>query len=47
MEYIFKSSSDRVRRTELIVLITPRILSNFDDTSNVTQEIKGSFLKFR
>ncbi|MBF0607033.1 MAG: secretin N-terminal domain-containing protein [Candidatus Magnetobacterium sp. LHC-1] len=45
--YAFKSSSDRVRRTELIVLITPRILSNPDDTSTVTQEIKGSFLKFR
>ncbi|MBF0337028.1 MAG: hypothetical protein HQL05_04280 [Nitrospirae bacterium] len=45
--YAFKSSSDRVRRTELIVLITPRILSNPDDTSTVTQEIKGSFLRFK
>ncbi|KJU86126.1 general secretion pathway protein D [Candidatus Magnetobacterium bavaricum] len=45
--YVFKSNSDRVRRTELIVLITPRILSNFDDTSNVTQEIKDSFLRFK
>ncbi|MBF0317352.1 MAG: hypothetical protein HQL04_04185 [Nitrospirae bacterium] len=45
--YAFKSSSDRVRRTELIVLITPRILSNFDETSNVTREIKNSFLRFK
>ncbi|MBF0591425.1 MAG: hypothetical protein HQL02_04985, partial [Nitrospirae bacterium] len=45
--HLFKNTSDRVRRTELIVLITPRILSNPDDTSNVTQEIKDSFLRFR
>ncbi|MBF0344110.1 MAG: hypothetical protein HQL06_07750 [Nitrospirae bacterium] len=44
---IFKNSSDRVRRTELIVLITPKILSNADDASNVTKDIKDSFLRFR
>ena len=36
----FKSTSNRTRKTELIVLITPTILTNVDEAQLATQEMK-------
>lgn len=38
--YLFKSESSTKEKTELIVLILPRILSSVDDTTRVTEELK-------
>ncbi|KJR42803.1 general secretion pathway protein D [Candidatus Magnetoovum chiemensis] len=36
----FKTKQNNTRKTELVVLITPRILSNVDETSSITKEIR-------
>ncbi|MBF0320797.1 MAG: hypothetical protein HQL01_13445 [Nitrospirae bacterium] len=41
--YAFKRQSQNVRRTELLILITPRILTNTDDAHNITKEIGDRF----
>jgi general secretion pathway protein D len=38
--YLFKSESSTKEKTELIVLISPRILSSVDETTRVTEELK-------
>lgn len=41
--YAFKYRSQSVSRTELLILITPRILTNTDDAHNLTKEIGERF----
>ncbi|MBF0459169.1 MAG: type II secretion system secretin GspD [Nitrospirae bacterium] len=41
--YAFKFTSQEVKRTELLVFITPRILTNTDDAHNITKEIGERF----
>ncbi|MCG6553616.1 MAG: hypothetical protein L7F77_14930 [Candidatus Magnetominusculus sp. LBB02] len=41
--YAFKFSSQEVKRTELLIFITPRILTNTDDAHNLTKEIGERF----
>jgi len=38
--YLFRTQSDKKKRTELIVLITPYILSDDNDVQAVTQSFK-------
>ena len=37
---LFGQSRDEMRRTELLVLITPRVIRNRDDAQDVTEEFK-------
>ncbi|MBY5934929.1 type II secretion system secretin GspD [Tateyamaria omphalii] len=37
---LFRSKSDRVRKTELLILITPRIVNNGHDARSVTNELR-------
>ena len=37
---LFGQSRDEMRRTELLVLITPRVIRNRDDARDVTEEFK-------
>ncbi len=37
---LFKTTSETIRRTELLVLITPRVVSNVEDARAVTQELR-------
>ncbi|WP_420266562.1 secretin N-terminal domain-containing protein [Candidatus Magnetominusculus dajiuhuensis] len=41
--YVFKYRSEDVTRTELLIFITPRILTNTDDAHNITREIGERF----
>ncbi|MEO5360316.1 MAG: hypothetical protein H7843_07685 [Nitrospirota bacterium] len=41
--YAFKRQSEEVKRTELLVFITPRILTNTDDAHNIAKEIGERF----
>jgi Flp pilus assembly secretin CpaC len=38
----FGSSNEKLNRTELIMLITPRVIHNFDDARRVTDDFKNS-----
>lgn len=38
---LFRSTSKRNDRTELVVLITPRVISNSDDAAAVTRDLRG------
>lgn len=37
---LFRSKSDKVRKTELLILITPRVVSNGHDARSVTNELR-------
>ncbi|MBF0565007.1 MAG: hypothetical protein HQK89_07185 [Nitrospirae bacterium] len=43
--YLFKNASSDVTKTELIILITPRILIDTNETSDVTNQIKNEFIR--
>jgi general secretion pathway protein D len=38
---LFKTTSETIRRTELLVLITPRVVSNVEEARAVTQELRN------
>jgi len=40
---IFRSTTKTKRRTELLVLLTPTILTTVDDTTNITRELREKF----
>jgi general secretion pathway protein D len=40
---LFRTSSKTKRKTELLVLITPTILTSVDDTTNITRELREEF----
>jgi len=43
----FRTSSDTVRRTELVMLITPRVIRNRDESRSVTYDFKNSMAAVR
>ncbi len=44
---LFSTTTDVSKRTELIVLITPRVISNGDDTDAITQEYREKMIGLR
>ncbi len=44
---LFRTSSDTVRRTELVMLITPRVIRNRDESRSVTYDFKNSMATVR
>jgi general secretion pathway protein D len=38
---LFKTTSESIRRTELLVLITPHVISNVEEARAVTQELRS------
>lgn len=43
----FRTTSDTVRRTELVMLITPRVIRNRDESRSVTYDFKNSMATVR
>lgn len=41
MQYLFGKKSDSVDKKELILLITPRVISNLEDVDRITEEFKN------
>jgi general secretion pathway protein D len=41
MQYLFGKKSDSVDKKELILLITPRVISNLEDVDTITEEFKN------
>ena len=37
---LFKTTTDRIERTELLVLLTPRVVRDLQDARDVTQELR-------
>ena len=44
---LFSATDDQSSRTELIVLITPRVIANEQDTDAITQEYKQKMIGLR
>lgn len=44
---LFSTTNNRVQRTELVVLITPRVVLNQNDTDAITQEYQSKFVGLR
>ena len=44
---LFRSSTKEKRKTELLILLTPTILTSVDDTTNITRELKEELKWFK